>query len=637
MPVTITGISTSIPIAGPFKSSAGSFYFIGVSSADATKIRAYKATDPSNSWSNVGTDPAITNAVTVDWISVWSDGSTLHVGTASTPSDSTTADYYYKTFDMSSDSWTAMNEAIATGVAVNAAAGTKRGISICKRTSSGEMLVLYQGTYLYMSALYAAVYYTRRTGTDTWTSGVNVYVDNTEIYAPRVIADPQNDRCYFSYCRSNTSIYLQVISAANALSGTQNLTIATLSGVYPPSITSITGWNDNGTSRFVVASASGTAGSLVLTRWEGGDSITRTTVNIASTAGRPIRIIHDGTNTGTSDVWVIYRNTSDSDLYVKQSTNDGATLGSETSAFTATINADVVMSIDADRQGLIISTGYYFVIPYFVNDNGTLKYNEYSVRSSATQWTGSATFAGAGALSAQTSQSLIASVSFAGVSTLAAQSMSSMLASASFSGASSFLSNGIVQKWAQATFTGSGVLSVDTELILGSVKFVSALFSGASVLAADAIRRANVAATFSGSGLFSANVLSGTFNINGWIFKDYLEQTNGGWVSTTIRQRLDPSLLKLVDLSGYIRAYVDFAAGTDGQIDAAYIGHAAAAGDAYDFDGNQVQLTFGGSNTKTVSGAVRVKSDSKAFSYDATKAIIVSVAFSGTAINLRGN
>lgn len=379
LPVTITGIIATIPIAGPFKSSAGNFYFIGASSADSTKIRAYKATDPTSSWSNVGTDPAITNAVTVDWVSVWQDGNTLHVGTASTPSTSTNSDYYYKTFDMSSDAWTSMNEAIATGVAVNAAAGYKRGISVCKRSSSGEIVAVCQSTYTYMSTLYNNVKFSRRTGTNTWTSLTDLFLDNLDLWGGRCLPDPQSDWVLLSFYRQTWGKYSTPLLVDNSL-GTGNTLQSSYVVTHPSVPYSYTIWNDAGTSRMLVMQRGNNAGWVMQGRAVVADTVSWTIVtNQWTTPIAPIRVFNDGTNSGTSDAWVIYRSTSDSDLYVRQSTDDGATWGSETNAMTASVAEGAAMSIDADRTGCIQRGN--MLLPYFINDNGTLKYNEYTVRT----------------------------------------------------------------------------------------------------------------------------------------------------------------------------------------------------------------------------------------------------------------
>ena len=67
----------------------------------------------------------------------------------------------------------------------------------------------------------------------------------------------------------------------------------------------------------------------------------------------------------------------------------------------------------------------------------------------------------------------------------------------------------------------------------------------------------------------------------------------------------------------------------NGTLDAIWIGH-QGAGNVYNFDGNQVQLFFGGSASLTWSGASTHTTDTAAFNYDPTKALIVSTHWSGT-------
>jgi len=88
----------------------------------------------------------------------------------------------------------------------------------------------------------------------------------------------------------------------------------------------------------------------------------------------PARVFNDGT-----DVYVVVRDDITSDLYLYTSTTDGVSYGARTVFFTGTVAAaNVNLSIDA----IIYQRGSNFVIPYIVNDNGTLKYNEYTVRTS---------------------------------------------------------------------------------------------------------------------------------------------------------------------------------------------------------------------------------------------------------------
>lgn len=74
--------------------------------------------------------------------------------------------------------------------------------------------------------------------------------------------------------------------------------------------------------------------------------------------------------------------------------------------------------------------------------------------------------------------------------------------------------------------------------------------------------------------------------------------------------------------------------GNNTVIGACYIGHKGSS--APDFDGNQVQILFGGSASRTLTvGAGDVVSDEIVFAYDRTRELIVSFWFSATS-DVRG-
>jgi hypothetical protein len=176
--------------------------------------------------------------------------------------------------------------------------------------------------------------------------------------------------------------------------------------------------------------------------------------------------------------------------------------------------------------------------------------------------------------------------------------------------------------WGTATFK---VTTIHTSAV-DETAAASESGSGPRTTPATGAETAAVAETEAGI-KFNANRLFGGFS---------LDDTDGvNWAGRTLRQRFEPSILA-ANNGGDERVSFGFATGTSGNIAAAYIGHAAASGDAYDFDGAQIQLTFdGGSTTKAVSGASTVNSDYvTGFTYDPTKALIISVAFTGTTVNL---
>lgn len=70
-------------------------------------------------------------------------------------------------------------------------------------------------------------------------------------------------------------------------------------------------------------------------------------------------------------------------------------------------------------------------------------------------------------------------------------------------------------------------------------------------------------------------------------------------------------------------------------IAALYIGHAATSGYAYDFDGNQVELLFGGGSGTTIPAGGTNTSDPTSFGLDAERALLVAMdVTTATASNL---
>lgn len=119
--------------------------------------------------------------------------------------------------------------------------------------------------------------------------------------------------------------------------------------------------------------------------------------------------------------------------------------------------------------------------------------------------------------------------------------------------------------------------------------------------------------------------------VTGWktSWSQALNITSLSWNGFTLRQVIPASL---ITISGSLVRVTIEAGGTEGcAIDALYIGHAAAAGDAYDFDGNQVRCQSVGSNSFTVAAGTSLLLDEVAFALDETKNIIIAAHFNDAA------
>jgi hypothetical protein len=126
------------------------------------------------------------------------------------------------------------------------------------------------------------------------------------------------------------------------------------------------------------------------------------------------------------------------------------------------------------------------------------------------------------------------------------------------------------------------------------------------------------------------------FTIGGGVstlFSDTLPLNTSGFADYNIRNVLGAS-----NLSGSgTQIRVEFQSGTvsgyDLPLSGAYVGEKASSGNSWDFDGNQVQLLFGGSSSKTILSGEKFFSDWVSFSVDDTKDLIVSFAITASTNN----
>jgi hypothetical protein len=109
------------------------------------------------------------------------------------------------------------------------------------------------------------------------------------------------------------------------------------------------------------------------------------------------------------------------------------------------------------------------------------------------------------------------------------------------------------------------------------------------------------------------------------VFLDTFTTSNAGNQGYQFREVIPAASLTASGVvAGSIRVGFSFTAGTSAGTMTAYIGE-AGAGNAWNFDGTQVQLTFGGSTTLSgLNGATTVFSDYVPFTLDASKNLIWS-------------
>ena len=334
------------------------YYFFGRDATTATTLQAYKSTAPDTSWASIATVTGL-DIETGSSIAGYQVGNVIHLTTGG--GGSSAKNYHYHQFNAATDTF-ALNETIASALTITGQSAPAAQCSIVVR-STGEVVAFFQGTQTKTSGtFYARVYYSRRTAVNTWSAAVEVDANTAADNTSPIVVLGASDRLHFLWAAGSTTTQQRHLTGANVL-GTAG--VAASSSALPLDAVSI---NDSGTIRFVGFTENG----AVIFRFASADNPTISGVTTTA-LGIPIRGADDNLN-----VYALYRASADSDLYVKTSTDFGATWSGAASAFVATVTG---VDINLSKNQQIYQRGNNIVFPYVANDNGTLKYNEYVVRT----------------------------------------------------------------------------------------------------------------------------------------------------------------------------------------------------------------------------------------------------------------
>jgi hypothetical protein len=343
------------------------YYFFGRDGTTGTTLQAFKATAPDTSWASVTTKTGFTTAILR--VDAYQVGYTVHLlvqdGTASTSQA-----VKYLSFDALTDTFLATVETVsAAGSVAGQISGANANASLVVR-GNGEVVAFYNGLQTKTSGTFRArIYYRRRTAVNTWSTETQVD-GNTAIdtSAPTAVLGAA-DRVHFLFQPAASVNSIRTLSAANTMN------TAVSQGAWGGPCDAVS-YDRSGTTKVVATVSVGAAQQTVY--FDSSDNPTLTTANQSiAAASTPHRI---GVDIDTDEVTIAYRNSSDSDLYAIKSSNDGATFGSPVLAFAGTVpNTDAGLS--RSSSGSMYARGSNYVVGYIVNDNGTLKYNEYNIRA----------------------------------------------------------------------------------------------------------------------------------------------------------------------------------------------------------------------------------------------------------------
>ena len=339
------------------------YYFFGRDGTTATTLQAFKSTAPDTSWASIATKTGFTTAIL--GLSAYQVGNVIHIAVMD-GTVSTAVGHKYVSYNTATDTFLATIETIsAAAVTTGQSAGANAGTSIVVR-STGEAVAFFSGVQTKTSGtFYARVYYSRRTAVNTWSAAVEVDAVGASDYVSPEAVLGASDAVQFIWRSPGGAVGSQrLLSSGNVLGTAANITQATTyQGVS---------YLNGAVTRFIVVSGGGSVA------WDSGTTVTTTGVALANSLD-PVRPFVDGT-----DVIALYVK-ADGDLWFRKTVDHGATWQAETGAiFVGTVaSAEGNLSKDAT----IYQRGNNVVIPYIVNDNGTLKYNEYTVRTLTTGYT----------------------------------------------------------------------------------------------------------------------------------------------------------------------------------------------------------------------------------------------------------
>lgn len=350
-------------ICGPFKSSSGNYYLFANLSVTSSKVTAQKATDPTSSFSAIGTDQDIVAGSVALGITATQEGDTIHiVGLASQ------SNYYYSSFNMSTDAWSGTWTKISNNTSVTNAGGRYAYALIVVR-SNGDLVVLYEQQDNVMGTIYNRVDYARRIS-GTWTTDVNVSTSSLANKAEILgAALGTSDKVHFLYIEYSNGTRQKTLNSSNVLQTAVNVTPTDIFGC---GVSYVSGSN---TKVCFVASDGAIPTTDSSIYFDSADSPTINTSTLISSAyanNFPTASVDN------NQIIAGYVLASDGKYYIKISTDGGATWGSAIQVDAATLNNT---RITLGRTGPIYLRGSNYVYGFTYYDGTNYYYNEYNVRA----------------------------------------------------------------------------------------------------------------------------------------------------------------------------------------------------------------------------------------------------------------
>jgi hypothetical protein len=376
--------SKALATVGPFKSAGGNYYLFGRASNPDIGLVVAKASDPTSTWSAVGTPQLTSGSLTIQYVSAYQVADVIHL-LVTAANASTAVSYFYYQFNMATDTWSITGETVQTAIDTRDTATNARYTGgIVVRSGGNVVLHMQSARTASGGASYARTSYRIRTGANTYGTLTAVSPTGANDYDCQGAAIDTADRVYLPYHAYGPSSGQggKTLNASNTLTAV-NLTVGatTVIGFFDSTV-----FANSGDKYIYAGGGTAFAGSAIY--GSAADGITTASSQSADTGASftalvgPARVLADGANIyivgGTPDNAANPITT----LYAYKSTDSGANFAAKVSMGAYAIPASIA---GLSRDSKVYLRGSNYVIPLVANDNGTLKYIEYTVRTSGPQ------------------------------------------------------------------------------------------------------------------------------------------------------------------------------------------------------------------------------------------------------------
>ncbi len=226
LPVTISGTQmfNGSNYYGPFKSSGGNYYAILLDSTNDDELEAWKATDPTDSFTeqDSGGKPTLGSSNTATSMWVYEDGDNLHIVTQRDDDD-----VEYHIFNMATDNWDTVEESVQAITD----SGAEQRCSITLR-SDGDVIVAYQTEGETLHGQHRSrTAYARKEG--SWTTDIALDSAGLDNWTGPVVILASSDRSHFMFGNDEPEVFQRSLSSTNTLQSLPGAFDTSASSVVP--------------------------------------------------------------------------------------------------------------------------------------------------------------------------------------------------------------------------------------------------------------------------------------------------------------------------------------------------------------------------------------------------------------------